>query len=326
MNVLKSDALPIDRIRDFPVSFFATVMGISGLAIAFHKMEAVFTVPRYGSTVLLVLALAVFSLVVFIYAHKMLTRWEAVAEEWLHPIRISFFPTISISLILLAVAAAPSSMLASKALWWSGTALHLLMTLLVMTSWINHSRYEVVHTNPAWFIPIVGNILVPIAGVHYAPADVSWFFFAIGLVFWLVLLTIVLNRLVFHSPLPGRLVPTLAILLAPPSVGFISWGALTGGVDAFGRILYFVAVFFFLLMIPQLPKFARQPFALSWWAYSFPFAAFTIATLVMGEQSGVAFYQWTGAALFGLLILVIAGLAIRTLIAVRRGEICRPEH
>ncbi|MEW5727022.1 MAG: SLAC1 anion channel family protein [Pseudomonadota bacterium] len=318
--------LPGHRLRDLPVSFFATVMGLSGLTIATHKVEGALGWGSLGSQGLLGLSAAVFSLLVFVYLHKLVSFREAVAEEWAHPIRISFFPTISISLILLSIAALPVNGAVSRVLWTVGSGLHLVMTVLVMTSWINHSRYEVVHTNPAWFIPVVGNILVPIAGILHAPADVSWFFFSVGLVFWIVLLTIVVYRLVFHNPLPGRLVPTLFILLAPPSVGFISWVTLTGGVDAFARILYFSAAFFFLLMLPQLPKFARQSFALSWWAYSFPLAAFAIATVVMGERTGGAFYQWTGTGLVGLLGVVIAGLAARTVIAIGRHEICRPEH
>lgn len=196
--------------------------------------------------------------------------------------------------------------------------------MLVITAWINHSRYEVVHLNPAWFIPVVGNILVPIAGLQHAPADVSWLYF--GLLFWLVLLTVVANRLIFHHPLPAKLMPSLFILIAPPAVGFISSTALVGTVDPAARILFFAAVFFFVLMIPQLGKFARIPFALSWWAYSFPLAALTISQFVMAERSGIEFYRWVGIGLYALLALVIAGLTIRTLVAMVRGEICVAEH
>jgi tellurite resistance protein len=90
--------------------------------------------------------------------------------------------------------------------------------------------------------------------------------------------------------------------------------------------LFFAAVFFFVLMIPQLGKFARIPFALSWWAYSFPLAALTIAHFVMAERSGIELYRWIGFGLYGLLALVIAGLTIRTVVAILRGEICTPEH
>jgi tellurite resistance protein len=41
---------------------------------------------------------------------------------------------------------------------------------------MHQNKYEIKHFNPAWFIPIVGNILVPIAGVHHAPIEISYFF------------------------------------------------------------------------------------------------------------------------------------------------------
>lgn len=320
-------ATPVDlpRLVNFPVPFFATVMGLSGLTIATHKVETLWGVTG-PATALFGLTLGLFCLIAVVYGLKALRHPQAVAAEWNHPVRISFFPAASIGLILLGTAAVPVDITLARWLWSVGAALHLGLTLAVMRSWIEHSRYEVAHTNPAWFIPVVGNVLVPIAGLRFAPADVSWFFFAIGLVFWIVLLTIVVYRLIFHPPLPSKMVPTLFILLAPPSVAFISWVALTGGVDAFARILYFAAVFFFLLLLTQLPKFAKVGFALSWWAYSFPLAAFTIATLLMGERTSAPAYTWAGQGLYALLLVVVGGLSARTMLAVVRQEICTPEH
>ncbi|MGE5514499.1 MAG: SLAC1 anion channel family protein [Bacteroidota bacterium] len=313
------------RLVNFPVPLFSTVMGLSGLTIATHKVEALWGLGGV-STVLFGVTLAVFCLVAFVYSLKALLHPQAVAAEWNHPIRIAFFPASSIGLILLGSAAVAVDLSLARVLWTGGAVLHLALTLAVLRSWIDHSRYEIAHSNPAWFIPVVGNVLAPIAGLRFAPADVSWFFFSVGLVFWLVLLTIVVYRLIFHPPLPGKMVPTLFILLAPPSASFLSWVALTGGVDAFARILYFVAVFFFLLLLIQVPKFAKVGFAISWWAYSFPMAAFTIATLVMGERTANPVYTQAGQGLYGVLAVLMAGLVGRTLLAVARHEICTPEH
>jgi tellurite resistance protein len=85
--------------------------------------------------------------------------------------------------------------------------------------------------------------------VHLAPVEISWFFFSIGVVFWIVLLAVVMYRLFFHAPLALRLTPTLFILLAPPSVGFVAWSGLVGGLDAFGRVLYYTALFLALLLV-----------------------------------------------------------------------------
>ncbi|CAA6603198.1 C4-dicarboxylate transporter/malic acid transport protein [Rhodospirillaceae bacterium LM-1] len=314
-----------NRIRDFPVSFFSTVMGLSGFTLAFRRFEKVYDPPLQISVFLFGLTFLLFALLAATYARKALTYPNAVSEEWHHPVRISFFPAISISLILLAAAAHGISDALSLGLWVIGSVAHLVLTLAVMTAWINHSRFEIAHSNPAWFIPVVGNVLVPIVGVHHAPADISWLFFTVGMLFWLVLLTIIINRLIFHSPLPGKLVPTLAILLAPPSVGFVSWVTMTNEIDAVARLLYFAAVFFFLLLLAQLPKFAKLDFTLSWWAYSFPLAAFTIATFQMGLSSGKPFYIWAADGLLAALILVIIGLVLRTIKAIGNGEICKPE-
>lgn len=319
-------AVAEDRLSHFPVSFFAVVMGLAGLTIAAFRLEAALSLSHGGSLVLFWLAGAVYAAIAAVYLAKAVTRPAALAAEWAHPVRISFFPAMSIGLILLSIAALRVAPALSLPLWLVGSGLHLVFTVLVMTAWINHARYQIVHLNPAWFIPVVGNILVPIAGISHAPADVSWFFFAIGLLFWLVLLTVVVNRLIFHNPLPARLMPTLFILIAPPAVGFLSWTMLVGGVDPFGRLLFFAADFFFLLLLPQLAMLARLPFTLSWWAYSFPLAALTIAQFTMAEHGGGAFYRACGYGLFGVLALLILGLAARTLLGLARREFCVPEH
>jgi tellurite resistance protein len=321
-----NEAVARDRLSNFPVSFFSIVMGLAGLTVATRKCEASLGLDDMASDALFWASAAVYVAIACVYLAKLAMRRQAVASEWAHPVRIAFFPAMSIGLILLSIASLHIDRGLSLGLWIGGALLHLVYTVLVITAWINHSHYEVVHLNPAWFIPVVGNILVPIAGIHHAPADISWLYFSVGLLFWLVLLTIVINRLIFHHPLPAKLMPTLFILIAPPAVGFISWTALVGAIDPAARILFFAAVFFFVLMIPQLGKFARIPFALSWWAYSFPLAALTIAHFVMSERSGIEAYRWIGFGLYGLLALVIAGLTIRTVVAIFRGEICTPEH
>lgn len=317
---------PVSRLREFPVSFFSTVMGLSGLTIATQRVEGALGIQAGAGNALFAATAAVFLILAAVYLRKAMVHPDAVLAEWKHPVRICFFPTISIGAILLGTAAQGVDATLSLGLWAAGSAAHLLLTVSIITAWIDHTRFEVVHMNPAWFIPVVGNILVPIAGIRHAPPDLSWFFFAVGLLFWVMLLTIVLYRLIFHGPLPGRMVPTLAILLAPPSIGFLSYVTLTGAVDVFAKMLYFWAVFFFLLLVPRLRAFARLPFALTWWAYSFPLAAFTIATLAMGDRTGSGFYAGAGGGLFVLLVLLVGGLTGRTLAGVRRGEFCRPEH
>ncbi len=314
-------------LAHFPISFFAIVMGLAGFTIAIEKAEHVWAIPPLVSPVLFALSATIYAVIAAIY----LAKWRAfpaqVTHELAHPVRLSFFPTLSISLILLSVAGLPLlPQSAVLVLWAVGSSVQLLLTLFILSEWMHQTHFEIHHSNPAWFIPIVGNILVPIAGVPLGFLEVSWFFFSIGLLFWIVLLTILMNRFFFHHPIASKLLPTLFILIAPPAVGFLSWTRLHGGqLDDFGRILYYAGLFTTLLLLFQSARFAKVKFALPWWAYSFPTAAITIASLTMFEKVGGTFFLALSLVLFTALTLLILVLVGHTVNALIRHQIFHPE-
>lgn len=315
-----------ERLIHFPVNIFAVVMGLTGLTLAVQRLEDTLGTAHGASLPFVIASAAVFLLIGAIYLAKALRYRSAVKAEWNHPVRIAFFPAITISVVLLATALMPFSRPVATILWIVGAMTQLATTVAVISAWIGHRSFETPHINPAWFIPAVGNVIVPIAGVPLGYAEFSWFFFSIGLIFWVVLLTLVFNRLIFHNPLPERLYPTLVILIAPPAVAFSAYMSLTAGPpDAFARILYYSGLFFVLLVAIQLPRFTRLPFSLAWWAYSFPMAAITIAALRYADEIGSQFHLFLGYALFTVLVVVIAILLARTASAIRKKQICRPE-
>lgn len=312
------------RLQFFPISFFSIVMGLTGFAIALGKAEEVLSLPFHAAGWVTSVAGLVFLAALATYFAKLIRHHGAVSKELNHPIKLSFFPTISISLILLSVALLKAAPASSLALWMLGSILQLMFTLFVLSRWILGTHFEVVHSNPSWFIPVVGNILVPVAGVAHGFHEVSWFYFSFGLLFWLVLLTLIINRMVFHHPMPEKLAPTFFILIAPPAVGFIAYLKLTGGeLDVMARLLYYNALFFLMLLAALWRSFVGIRFFLSWWAYSFPLAAITIATLAMAERSPApVFFMGVGQVLLVALAALIAMLVTKTLVAMFRGHIC----
>ena len=324
-SAVSEPASAAHRLEHFPIALFSIIMGTTGLALVWLKAHAVLGLPVMVGEAVRGAASALFIILLVIYFVKTLRYPQAVRSELRHPIRVNFFPTVSISLLLLSIAYLEAAPEAALWLWAAGATLHLGFTVAIFGSWLHHTHYEIKHINPAWFIPVVGNIIVPVAGVRLGFAETSWFFFSIGLIFWVVLMTIVLYRLFFHEPLPARLAPTLFILLAPPSVGFIAYVGMTGNLDAFARILYYVALFLALLLASNALRFLRLPFFISAWAYSFPLAALTLATLIISTRLPGAFFQMLSYGLLALLSLVVAILALRTLAAVYRHEICAPE-
>lgn len=314
-----------DRLAHFPVTFFASAMGLAGFALGLGKAETVLGLGHLASRTAVAVAMLDFVLIAGFFAVKLWRHAAAVKAEWQHPVTLAFFPAISISMLLLAAAVVTALPLAALWLWVAGTAAQGVLTLAVLSGWIGKRRFQPMHISPAWFIPAVGNVVVPLAGVHLGFIETSWLFFSAGLLFWIVLLTLVMNRLIFHDPLPGRLYPTLAILIAPPAVAFMSWLQLNGGaLDPMARVLFGITVTFAALVLTQLPALARLPFAISWWALSFPVAALSIATLTYGALAGSAAHRVTGLGIVALLIAIIIGLVLRTGLAIRRGQICRP--
>ncbi|MCS7288488.1 MAG: SLAC1 anion channel family protein [Roseiflexus sp.] len=324
----QSRAAARPRLQYFPISFFAAVLGLTGTTIAFQRAERLLALPFAVSGVLLVASLAVFLAIATLYALKAARHPDAVKREFAHPIKINFFPTISISLLLFSIAFMRLNSDVSRAFWIAGAAAHLVFTVAILSAWMQRTTLQIQHINPAWFIPMVGNIIVPIAGVEHAPVEISWFFFSIGLIFWLALLILFLYRIIFHSPLPERLMPTLFIMIAPPAIGFISYLRLmereVSGfeLDGFARILYYFALFIFVVLLVQYRQFIKIPFYLSWWAYSFPMAAITIATVLMASKTNMLFFQGLAYVLLIALTALIAVLIFRTISAIVQRKIC----
>jgi len=317
--------IDLHRLSHFPITFFAIVMGLMGLALALHAAHEVLPWAEPVAQVVLYFGALVFAAIALVYIVKILRHGGAVRAEWNHPVRLAFFPAVSISMLLTATACYGADPQLSHLLWVLGTIAQGVLTIAVVSGWISHRSFEVGHLTPAWFIPAVGNIIVPVVGVRLGHPEISWLFFSGGLVFWIVLLTLVVNRLVFHNPIPARLFPTLVILIAPPAVGFVSYYQLVGQLDPFGHILLNITYVFAALVLVQVPKLLRLPFALSWWALSFPVAALTIASFLYARLAGSAPHEAIGQIGLVVLAVIIVGLLGRTALAISRREICQPE-
>ena len=292
------------------ISMFGMIMGIGGLSNAWGAAAHVLGMPLWISQVLLVIALLGFAGLTLAHLAKLGFCFSEVAEEFAHPVRSSFFPAVSVSMVVLSIGVRAYSLPLAEILWWLGAVMHFALAVTLIRRWILHAQDEAVLT-PAWFIPVVGNILVPVGGVPLGHVEISWFFFSVGLVFWLSFFTIVLHRVLFVPVMSQRSMPTLFILLAPPSVGLAAYLAFTGGQPgALGDIFYCLALFIAILLATLWRYVAHGAFFMSWWAMTFPADAWAGATIAFFQARPSAITHaiaWLALCIASAIVAWIAG-------------------
>ena len=313
-----------NRLKFFPVMMYAVIMGLSGLTITYQKAAEFLGFPHFIGNTLSLITLVLFVMVSLIYLIKFLKYPQAIKNEFAHPVRINFFAAISISMLLLAIVFKSSSHQLSMILWYPGAILHFYLTMHTITFWIGNNQ-ELDHSNPAWFIPIVGNVLIPVGGIGFVSTGILMFFFSIGIFFWIILFAIILNRIIFHKQLAQKFLPTLFILIAPPAVGFIAYVKLYGTLDMFAMFLFNIALFFTILVAFMYKSFVGIKFFISWWAFVFPLAAMSIASMLMYHKTNDLSTMYLSYAMITITTSVILIVIYKTIKNIFSHNICIQE-
>jgi tellurite resistance protein len=308
-----------------PVSLFGSVMGLTGLAVAWRLAQARYGSPAWIAGLVGGLALAAFLALAVAYLVKAISGFEHVRKEFAHPIAGNLFGTPLISLLLLPILIAGISLPLARAIWVIGAVGMTVFAWWVVLRWTS-VRQQAAHATPAWVVPVVGMIDVPLAvpalGWANEAHGLMLFATAVGLFFAVPLFTMILSRLMFEEPLPGALQPTLLILVAPFSVGFSAYVATVGAIDGFAAALYMQMLFVLAVLLGRLRHLPTScPFRVSWWAASFPLAASAGTALKYAAfaQSGVT--DAIAIALLALASIVITALLLRTVWGIARGEL-----
>jgi tellurite resistance protein len=313
------------RFKYFNISFYAAVMWFWGLSLATHKLEQVFNLANNYSYYILIFSIIFFIFVNLSYITKMIINFSDVKNDFMHPVKSNFFPGIWKIFLIFSIWLLTINVEFAKLFWILWVIIQSIFTVIIFRRWMLHEM-DIKTMNPLWFLPIVWNMLAPVAGVQLWFVELSQFFFSVWFIMWIVMFTIIMNRIIFHNPLPQKLMPTLFILIAPPSIWFISLTVLNWWVISdFWKMLYYFSLFMFVIIISKINVLWQLKFYLSWWAYSFPMAVLTTATLLFYSITKIQFIWYLGILFFALLIIIILWLFYRTFIWIKRKELCIEE-
>lgn len=311
-------------IAHLPLPLFAAPMGIGGLGLAWREAGHALGAPALIGEAVLLLAGLVWLGVTALHIVRATCHPEMLAGDLKHPIRSAFAGAVTIGLMIVAGGLVPHAPSAAADIWLVAVVAHLFIGIWTVRGLLTAPR-EATTLMPPLLIPMVGNILAPVIGAKLGYTDLSWALFGLGALLWVLIQPSILHRIATGPMMPDKLKPTLAILLAPPAVGTVALANLTQGFGPGPLAIYGLAAFVAAVLVTIVPIFRRAPFAMSWWGYTFPAAAFSVAT-----SGFVAAHPMSAGPIIAWIVLLVATavvtlVSVKTLSAAASGHLLQPE-
>lgn len=172
-------------------------------------------------------------------------------------------------------------------------------------------------------MPVVGHVLLPLAGVPLGQGEWAAAQFGVGLLFWPLVLGLLLVRVAVQGMWPERLLASSFILVAPPAVVGLSALQL-GAPPPLVWMLWGMAMFSAAWVGTLARRIAAQPFGIGHWSLSFPLAALAALTLQLATP-GAGLLAVLGPLLLALASLLVLALSLATLRGLRDGSLLAPE-
>jgi len=305
-----------------PASFFGIAVGSLALANAWRVAARIWDVPHGIVDTLTIAALAVWVIVLAAYARKWVVQRAQAQAEWQHPLQSSFIALGPTSSLLAALALANYSHTAGLVVFAVAVVVQLAVGVhLQGRIWQGGRNPEL--TTPAIYLPAVApSFVAATAAASFGWQQVGMLFFGAGMFSWLAIESVILHRAAVHTPLPEALRPVLGIQVAPPVVGGVAYMSVTHGVpDLFAFALLGYGMYQALLMLRLLPWIRRQPFAPSYWAFTFGAAALPTLAMRIVERGATGEVEWIAVGLFVVANGVVGAIAWKTVSAWVAGRL-----
>jgi C4-dicarboxylate transporter/malic acid transport protein len=349
-------------VQHFNPAWFAAVMGTAVIPLAIGFLE--WPIIRPAVVFFTVVAAVLFLALLAPWTLRFVLYPQAVRKDMNHPVACSFFPTMPISLVILSLVLLRYPDLFFRAdvsvhlafwLWILGTIGIYGMGFPILLSIFRNQGIELQHANFGWYIPPVSKLIIPVAGFDLARAlpqyleltfGLSIISLGVGFFLFLFVGAAVYHRYVYHELPMSRLAATFFIGMAPTAILavilFKMWHLFEGGdvlgIDAhvfipaakLGILMNWgFSVWWFVMALIVVAYYLRRielPYALSWWAFTFPSGALGVATGVAWKASGFDFIHtlYVGFVLF--LIMVWLLVLAQTVRGVISGRIFAPAH
>ena len=357
-------APPLGRLHGFHPGWYGAVMGTAIVGIVAYQNPGQVAGLADAMKAFGVLMVALSALLAIVLGIPYVARWvrhpDAARADLANPVTGALHATFPAGLLVLAVGIATvgPSLLSADAtfalvviLGAIGIVLAFVMSVAFAALLFTSHGVQPQAANGGWFIPPVVMIIVPVVLAALAPRvaapdlglllAVGYASWGMGLLLFVLVASLVYDRLVFH-PLPAApLAPSLWIGLGPVGVGGLAllrlaqagtpvWGdaahavqaaSMVGATALWGFGIWWLAAA--AVLLGSYLRHGRLPYGLGWWGFTFPLGAFTAVTIALARGWHAGALEALGAVLFVGLVAFWAVVAVGTLRAIRSGDAWR---
>lgn len=331
-------------LRHLGPNWYASVMGTAIVANAGATLPYQVPGQRVACQIVWALSAVVLAVLLAARAGHWLHHRDQARAHLLDPAVAPFYGCLSMALLAVGggtlivgkdLIGEPAAIAVDAVLFTAGTAIGLLMAVVVPYLMVVRHKVEPSQATPVWLLPLVAPMVSAAVGpllIPHLPAGqprealllACYAMFGISLLATLLMLPLVFGRLIVRGPLPLALTPALFLVLGPlgqsttavNQLADVAPGAIEApyahALGAFA-VVYGVPVMGFALLwlalaAAMLVRAARagMGFAMTWWALTFPVGTCVTGAAGLARHTDLDAFAWLAAALF--LGLVIAWL------------------
>jgi tellurite resistance protein len=257
-----------------PLNTLAIPFGLSGLAAVWTGASGDLGWPAWMADALWVVAAIAWVWMIVAHSVRGAKSDQSLASQLRHPAQGPLASLVPIVGMLLGATLYRLVPAAGVVLVVASIVAAALFAGWLLTFWTGGSL-QVDAMHGGYFLPTVAaGLVAATSAAEVGLTSLAIGAFAVGILFWVVIFAALLARLATRPPLPAPLTPTLAIIVAPPAVAGTAWFAISGPRAGTGEYaLAAVTVIMVLMQLFLIPRYRPLRFSLSFWSFTFPFAA-----------------------------------------------------
>ncbi|MDP9223994.1 MAG: potassium-tellurite ethidium and proflavin transporter [Actinomycetota bacterium] len=306
-----------------PLNTLAIPLGLAGLAQVWSLGTAALGIPFELGQAFWVVAAIAWIWTLAVHVHRSTRADQPLSHQLTHFAQGPLAALLPLAAMLLGAGLHPTIPLAGTVLTLISFAAAAAFASWILSFWMRGELpLESIHGG--YFLPISAAGLV--GAFAAAETGLDWLAvgsFTIGIFFWLVISVFFFLRLALRPTLPAPLVPTLAILVAPPAVASAAWLKISGGQpNHMFEGLTAMTILMVLIQVMLLPRYRALPFSLGFWSFTFPaasVAALAITWLRLLQPIGWQAITVGVLAAVTVFVVTIATKSILLLIATTRA-------